>query len=227
MQATQEKLIHRNKKKRAPIEEESNQRRSAYAQNDNAGDNFERGAQLEDEEKFETSYVERRGHDSYGSTRKDQELEYFVVEAIKELAVVEANTTEQELDAELKAKVDAVTTMADAYGFTDFSNLNSRGLVERERQEVEDDDAEDFEVERKRSEGSGQEEAEKRVNLRAVSNSVDERESLPLSGLGTILYETSNAVSVSECRKSCREESSCDSILLILNSGLCILHKDV
>ena len=67
-----------------------------------------------------------------------------MVQSINELLAVEANTIEQELDEELSAKVEAVTKMADYYGFTDFSSLSNReiGAIEKKEVEaVEDDEA--------------------------------------------------------------------------------------
>ena len=232
MRATHEKLSRRSEKRMAPTEEERIERRSAYAPTENDEENEERDARLEDEEESETVGFERRGNDYYGSRRSDEELDYYVLQAISELLAVEANTTEQELDEELKAKVNTVTKMADLYGFTNTTPLTAEelaalGLSKKGVEEVEDDDAEDMDEKKKNFEETGQEETENLKNLREARDSVVERGTFPFSGLGTLLYNTTKGLSLSRCRDICREDNRCDSILLILNKGLCILHQDI
>ena len=73
----------------------------------------------------------------------------------------------------------------------------------------------------------GQKYTEDGKYLRETRNSVVARDTFPLTGLGTVLYNTTTGLSLSACRDICREDKRCDSILLILNHGLCVLHQDV
>ena len=232
MRATREKLSRRSEKRREPTEEERNEMRSAYSPTDNEEENEERDARLEDEERSETADFERRGNDYYGSRRTDEELDHYVLQEISELLAVKANTTEQELDDDLQAKVNTVTKMADLYGFTNTTPLTAEeraalGLEKKGVEEVEDDDTEGMDQKKKNIEEIGLEDTEDWKNLREARDSVVERDTLPLLGLGTLLYNTTMGLSLTRCRNICREDSRCDSILLILNKGLCILHQDI
>ena len=231
LRATSEKLSRRSEKRRASTEEKRNERRSAYAPIDDEEENEKRDARVEDEEGNEAAGFKRRGNDDYGSRRTDEELDHYVLQALNELLAVEANTTEQELDDELKAKVNTVTKMADLNGFTNSTPISAEaraklmGWKKRGVEEVEDED--DMVEKKKNFEQDGQEDRENGKYLREVRDSVVARDTFPLTGLGTLLYNTTMGLSLSKCRNMCKEDNRCDSILLILNHGLCILHQDV
>lgn len=205
------------KKKRTSTRDVTS-KRAAY------GDGGEQGLredQLEDEE------VERRGFDQYGTILTDTQLDTYVDVAIEKLIQIETSATDLEVEAQLKDAVGAVETMADLYGLSNQTLIlaRKRSLGDSEMDRAEDESDDEAEWTRRDVERSLK--AKDRRRLRAARETLAQRSTMDYTGFGTVLYFTIKNVTLSKCSNLCKADSICDSYLLIVNSGLCILHEDV
>lgn len=210
------------KKKKRSSTRDVISRRSAYLQEGSGGEKEQR----EDEDE-ELKAFERRGYDKYGSSLTDAQLDRFVEIAMQKLYEVEANPTIIPITKEITESVAAITAMATSYGFYDVSgsNMKKRSSGDSATDEVEDENAEDAEEDTKREETKSEDEDLRSV--RAARKTIAARDTIQYTGFGTILYSVTGNVTISTCRNICKADSICDSYLLIINSGLCVLHQDL